>query len=388
MGTENFYKELQGFSKFSGIVEAQHFHRVPSDWKVVITDVQGSTLAIEAGRYKDVNVVGAAAIACVQNIAPEGEIPFVFGGDGATFIVPPQFFESVIDELLALKALAKDSYDFHLRVGAVEISEIEGEGAEVQIARFERESGSAVAILRGGGVTVAEEKIKKNSEGYEFARPSTKTVDLGGLSCRWQPIPSQKGRVLSLLVIARPGKSEVYREVLDRLDAIYDGDMETANPIALSQMQYRSLGECLRDERRYHESWFSPGYFLRAVGIFYSIAVFKMKVPAVFFDAKKYVRTIPAHSDYRKFDDALRMIVDCSDMQVVEIRSLLSRMYEQGDLFFGIHESETSLMTCFVPGVSDGKHIHFVDGGDGGYTMAAKGLKEQIALAAKEKRQN
>ena len=34
-------------------------------------------------------------------------------------------------------------------------------------------------------------------------------------------------------------------------------------------------------------------------------------------------------------------------------------------------------MTCFVDGLSDGKHIHFIDGGDGGYAMAAMKLKAQ-----------
>ncbi len=382
MGTENFYKELPGFSKFSGIVEEKHFHRVPSDWKVIITDVKGSTLAIEAGRYKDVNVIGAAAIACVQNLVGESEVPFVFGGDGATFVVPPLFFDRAIEELLGLKELAKESYGFHLRVGAMEISEIEAEGAEVQVARFERVSGKAVAILRGGGVTVAEDKIKNNPDEYEISRKATKVVDLAGLSCRWRPIPSQNGKILSLLVIARPGKDGVYGKVLDALDEIYGGDMETANPIALSQMHYRSLRECLRDERRHHSNWLSKDYFVRAIEIMYAVAVFKMKMPALFFDAKKYVRTIPQHSDYRKFDDALRMIIDCSVEQVGKIRSLLSDMHQRGELFYGIHESDSSLMTCYVQGVDEGKHIHFVDGGDGGYAMAAKGMKEQMALAA------
>jgi hypothetical protein len=37
-------------------------------------------------------------------------------------------------------------------------------------------------------------------------------------------------------------------------------------------------------------------------------------------------------------------------------------------------------MTCFVSGFGDGQHIHFIDGDDGGYAIAAKALKER-ALA-------
>ena len=35
-------------------------------------------------------------------------------------------------------------------------------------------------------------------------------------------------------------------------------------------------------------------------------------------------------------------------------------------------------MTCVVPSYKDGTHIHFIDGGDGGYAMAAKQLKAQL----------
>ena len=35
-------------------------------------------------------------------------------------------------------------------------------------------------------------------------------------------------------------------------------------------------------------------------------------------------------------------------------------------------------MTCYVNGLEDGQHIHFIDGGDGGYAVAAKQLKQQL----------
>lgn len=41
-------------------------------------------------------------------------------------------------------------------------------------------------------------------------------------------------------------------------------------------------------------------------------------------------------------------------------------------------ETQDSLMTCYVDDINDGGHIHFIDGADGGYAMAAKQLKRQI----------
>lgn len=74
----------------------------------------------------------------------------------------------------------------------------------------------------------------------------------------------------------------------------------------------------------------------------------------------------------------LRMIIDCSPTQVNLIRSFLEELYQKGYIYYGMHESDNSLMTCFVDRLSEGNHIHFIDGGNGGYAMAAKGLKAQL----------
>ena len=40
---------------------------VPDSWSVVVADVKGSTEAVRMGRYRDVNLAGAACIAAVRN---------------------------------------------------------------------------------------------------------------------------------------------------------------------------------------------------------------------------------------------------------------------------------------------------------------------------------
>ena len=38
-------------------------------------------------------------------------------------------------------------------------------------------------------------------------------------------------------------------------------------------------------------------------------------------------------------------------------------------------------MTCLVASAVDNQHVHFVDGGDGGYTKAATQMKAQMKAA-------
>lgn len=103
MKTESFYANLPILDNFLEITNSDNFHSVPSDWHVVITDIISSTKAIEEGRYKQVNLLGASSIAAVLNIASEIEIPFVFGGDGATLLIP------------TFITYLKDAFSYHLQ---------------------------------------------------------------------------------------------------------------------------------------------------------------------------------------------------------------------------------------------------------------------------------
>ena len=42
-------------------------------------------------------------------------------------------------------------------------------------------------------------------------------------------------------------------------------------------------------------------------------------------------------------------------------------------------------MTCFLQSVNAGEHIHFIDGDNGGYALAAKQMKLQMSLNEKAK---
>lgn len=84
------------------------------------------------------------------------------------------------------------------------------------------------------------------------------------------------------------------------------------------------------------------------------------------------------HSDFRKFDDTLRMVLDCSLEEIFSIKSYLQSRYEAGEIFYGTFETDSSLMTCFVEGLGQGQHIHFIDSENGGYASAAIQLKQQI----------
>jgi hypothetical protein len=379
MDSSRFYLDLPSFSEFREVVSDRHFRPLPADWMVVVADIQGSTKAIEEGRYKDVNTLGAAAIVAAQNAMRKVDFPFVFGGDGATLLVPPHAFEAVAAGLDGLRAMARARFGMTLRVGAIKASELFATGCSVEVGKVELFAGKSMASFRGGGLSKADALVKGDSARYSLPERPENRADLTGLSCRWKPIPSEKGLILTLLVSPKgPEPDAVLRKVLAELDVILNGDAVSANPVHTSNMSYRSVRDNLAAEARLHESLLSPAFLARAAEIVAAVLIFRWRLPALVFDAGKYADSMGAHSDFRKFDDVLRMVVDCTTEQCAAVRALLERLAAEGSVSYGLHEAAEALMTCFVYDVKDGGHIHFIDGGDGGYAMAARQFKAQL----------
>ena len=377
MNPDNFYSRLPSFSNFQELTLAQHFVRAPDEWFVVMTDAVGSTQAIEAGCYKDVNTIGAASISVVSELLGR-DFPCAFGGDGATLLVPPEDIDRVLDSLKRLQRLSQKQFQIELRVGRIAVGEVHQAGFTIEVAKHELKAGKCTAIFRGGGLSEAEKRIKGQSSTYCVEAATEGDLELTGLSCRWNPLQSRRGRIMALLVQSRAEPAaKVYDELLAELNRIYDGHFDEMNPVSNESLSYQSMAECIRGESRFHTRK-TGSYFKRLVEIVFAVLVFKYRIPPMFFNAGRYQTSMREHSDHRKFDDMLRMILDCSDEQVEAIRVYLEGRRLEGKLCYGIHLSDVALMTCFLQDIQDGQHIHFIDGGDGGYTMAAKQLKEQL----------
>jgi hypothetical protein len=97
------------------------------------------------------------------------------------------------------------------------------------------------------------------------------------------------------------------------------------------------------------------------------------------FHEARFRRELVENTDFRKFDDGLRMTLDCSSELADVIDSRLEEAQRRGACFFGTHRQLAANLTCFVPSPTQANHVHFVDGASGGYAFAALNLKRNIA---------
>ncbi|PIR45302.1 MAG: hypothetical protein COV10_00240 [Candidatus Vogelbacteria bacterium CG10_big_fil_rev_8_21_14_0_10_51_16] len=390
MNPEDFYKSIPALEKFADVADFSRYVPAPDDWYVVVTDIKGSTKAVEAGKYKEVNAVGAASIIAVLNVAKEVDIPFVFGGDGATMLIPPTLVEATKGALAAARELSLDYFELELRVGLVPLTKIPPE-SKIRVAKFRASPHYHQAMFAGNGVVIAEKLIKDPATNtlYEVPADHPSSGQFRGFECRWNDIASPHGETVALLVKVVAGdikeRAARYCDILAEIERIYGSEADyhpitvkhltlVTQPPKLNTETYIRAGRKSGRKGDLERFWYRTKIWL--TDLYVNLA---MRTPFSKndFNLSVYKNLLVATCDFRKYDDALRMILAGTPAQRRELEEYLEELHRDGTLAYGTFATDRALMTCLVF-ERYGKQVHFIDGADGGYTRASKPFKERL----------
>lgn len=379
--SDDFYRTAPTFRDFRLVADEFSFSPLPEDWLIGVADVEQSTKAIQDKRYKAVNMAGAAVIAAVANALGGRDFPFVFGGDGASFAVSPANAGIARQALAETATWVREDLDLTLRVGMVTVGEIRRNGHDVRVGRYAVSDNISIAMFSGGGVAWADAAMKRDEISVPPA-PAGARPDLSGLSCRFEQFPTQYGQILSVLVLpADASRMSTFRAVVKQIISMVEGSSECARPAAREAMQLKwpPQGfdlEALASRKASEPLGISKLKVYARTFLYFLIMRFNLRIGQ--FIPRKYLSEVAANSDFRKFDDALRMIVDCSPGVAQKIEDTLSVAARDGHIRYGCHREDAAIMTCFAPSPSQPSHVHFIDGAQGGYALAAAALKQRL----------
>jgi Protein of unknown function (DUF3095) len=376
VSAETFYPSIPVFRGFAQLMEPSLYRSLPEDWTIGVADVVGSTSAIAARRYKAVNMAGAAVIAAVTNALKGLDFPFVFGGDGASFAVSAEQLETARGALAATAAWVREDLGLVLRVALVPLSAIRAQGHDVRVARYGPSANVSYAMFSGGGIGWAEAAMKRG----EFAvapGPPGAQPDLTGLSCRFEEIPAARGLILSLLVVPTARVDPVaFRHEIEKIITYVENSPDAGRPVPKGgpPLKWPPKGVDFEARARRGGSLMArKAEVLVRTLLYYLVMRFGIKVGN--FRPDRYTQEVVENSDFRKYDDGLRMVLDCSKELALELDGELARAAAHGILRYGLHMQDAALMTCFTLSAARANHVHFIDGAGGGYTAAATALK-------------
>ena len=399
----DFYRRLP-VHRFDAAIHAGNYTPLPDGWTVGAADVVGSTALIERGRYKVVNTIGAAVVCAQVNAVAGGrsaDLPFVFGGDGAVFAVPPERAAASEGALAATVHWARAAWGIELRAATLSVEALRALGHDVRVLKVAPGDGEGgdgeggdggggddgrgdaspicYAMFEGGGVRHLETAMKRGEHAVAPGDPAARP-DLAGLSCRWEPVRATHGRIVSLLVVPEPGASDAaLDELYGAIDRIARGLERGGHPLPLAGPRWPLVARNLRAEwraaRHGRGLLATTGRIAHVVGEnAFAWGLDRWSRTAGRFDPKRYARVLAANADFRKISDGLMMTIDCDARALAALRRTLDRARAAGLVRYGLSEQDEAIVTCIVPSPLEDDHIHFVDGARGGYATAAAGL--------------
>lgn len=378
--SELFYKSIAVFRGFRSLMDPGLYSALPDDWTIGVSDIVDSTKAIADQRYKAVNMAGASVIAAITNAFEGREFPFVFGGDGASFAVPPGDLETAREALAATATWVRDELDLTMRIALVPVAAVRAQGFDVRVARFAPSPNVSYAMFSGGGLGWAEAAMKRGEFAVPMA-PSGTQPDLTGLSCRFEEIPSAQGLILSVLIVPTSGADPAaFRSLIEDAISLVERSPDAGRPIPAGGPGFRWPPAGLDYEARAARG---GSLLVRRVTVLamtlVSYLIMRFKISVGGFVPETYVQQVVENSDFRKYDDGLRMILDCAPELANALEQRLSAAASAGIARYGLFRQDAAMMTCFTPSALRSDHVHFIDGARGGYASAAMTLKAMQA---------
>ncbi|MCA0201890.1 MAG: DUF3095 domain-containing protein, partial [Proteobacteria bacterium] len=332
----------------------------------------------------DVNFAAAAMISALSNLA--GSIPYQFGGDGAVVLIPPDFADEARKVLARTRTFAKREFRLDLRVGFVPVRALSERKCQVLVGRYEPSPGNAYAVFQGSGVEDLEQAVKGRSADASLTdlamvrddEDDGEPPDLTGLSCRWQPLQSKRGKMVSLVI--RGGDHGELHMSLHKLTGVES--LKAASLGALVN-KWPAKG-IVREAKALHGR--------RPVALLVTWIALKSLFLSAFYKfdwslgpwlPSRYKREITENAvDFARSGAVLALVFDCPSDRIDIVRAFMDERQARGELQYGMHISDHAVMTCFVTSPAQNEHVHFIDGGDGGYTKAATHLKAQLRAAS------
>lgn len=353
------------------------FHNLPDDWHVIITDIENSTEAISRGKHHDINMIATESIVVVLNIIYKNnlDIPFFFGGDGATFILPPNMLSQAVHALRTLSENVLEKFKLRLRVGNVTVAEIREQGFGLMIAKARTSTLLSIPVILGDGIKYAEKKIKGADYQLIDSGKLHTEVDLQGMQCRWDKIdaPQDRAEVISLVVVANSEslQPEAFSKVIACIDEIY-GNVGSRKAVTTTKLKLLTNFSRIKKQM---ESQMKKRILLAT-----TIEWVKTFIGTFYLSSskgRKYLLDLVELTDDLVLDGKISTVISGTREQRLNLQAKLQKMEDDQMILFGLSISEASVISCYVRDMYL-KHIHFVDGEDGGYTKAGSMLKEKM----------
>jgi hypothetical protein len=166
-------------------------------------------------------------------------------------------------------------------------------------------------------------------------------------------------------------QAQVFATILNKIDSLY-GSLGKRRPISVNKLRQKTTFGKLGTEMRVR------------IGKIKLLELLRQKLLSLYaylylrtIKGRRYLQKLVEMSDTLVLDGKINTVISGTKKQREALQAFLDGLESGNHIVYGMHVSNASIMSCYVRDLEDG-HIHFVDGSDGGYTQAARVLKQKM----------
>ena len=312
----------------------------------------------------------------VFKIDKDIEVPFFFGGDGASFLVPGNLVQQLVMVLENVKEQVYKDYFLSLRVGEVQIGKLnESIKSTIKISRIQLTEHVNLPITYGNGLKVGEDYIKSQFSDDNLKPRADMYIDIKGCSCRWLKIKPPLENQKVLCFIATPFNLEhldVLRSISERLDHTF-GKYSERLPITVEGLgRLESINEI---HNEYND--FFDNSFLDTISV--SLAAISQKMYNASASSSDFMSLLALSSVAMLIDGSYCDIVIGDDAQINKFIDFLNTLEKDSKLTFGYHVTDSAILSCYIA-QRNNSFIHLMDANEGGFSKAATMLKIKMKV--------
>ena len=383
MSTTCFYADLEArvLPLEALFADEAHFVPVPADWVVLLVDVENSTQAVRHGMQREINRVAVSCISLVlgqlYRDAPTLRVPYFFGGDGATFLLPPAYVDSVRGALDQYRQYVWRARYLSLKLGTAPVSDAYAQERHLQIAKWACGPQLTIPVVLGKGLKYLERRIKSffvDETRTPLRVPAPRLDDIQRL---WHKVyPAQRDRRLVCLVVGANyeiNQRVVFRALAQRLTQLF-GPLEARHPADAKRVPAPSALALLRRDLRTQLHRFRWWQYTRE-------QLLRLWAPY-------FLRFTARGRDYRQrvslaayahlLDGGFNCMLSGTEAQIDELVAYLDRQEAADRLRYGLRRTPAARLTFYLHDPHSGP-LYLIDGINGDYTAAAKIFKQKVA---------
>jgi hypothetical protein len=363
-------------TSLSDVADISRYHAMASTEVLVLADIENSTQAISQGKYQEVNMFITQCIAALRKGCLVQQLKIQHGGDGFVLVAHLSEFDKISGIMSEMRNQLKMEMGLNIRCSGWKAIDLDKAGFSMYYSSCSHNGGNLQWQFHSEHMEQLEKLMKAGALSM-FQSLINEKPNISGFRCDFVPIESKNTSfaccVVNFLQTDLADRFIVMRKVLSLVGTHAVNGLQP--PISLNDLNWLTDKSTL-DKLAKKSSY----YWMRSLTNFW----FNWMNRTGFHWNKHWSNTffkdltlLPLSVDFMKYDGQLKFVVSVPESKKT---SFVESLRGNDAIEFGLHWSDQAVITCSVDG--ERGNLHFIDGSDGGLTIAANQLKELRRKAA------